>query len=75
MRCCLAARVPQWRLRPPVWSLRNSEVTGNTGASVGGISTIREMTLTNSTVNCNSPDDIFGPFTERNSRIGPPGPC
>jgi len=56
-------------------TLNNSRVTGNTAARAGGINAVRTATLNNSTVQCNSPDDIVGPFTENNSKVGPPAPC
>jgi pectin methylesterase-like acyl-CoA thioesterase len=56
-------------------TLNNSRVTGNAAGSAGGINTVRTATLSNSTVQCNSPDDIVGPFTETGSKIGPPAPC
>jgi pectin methylesterase-like acyl-CoA thioesterase len=56
-------------------TLKKSKVTGNTAANDGGINTVRTATLNNCTVQCNSPDDIVGPFTESNSKIGPPAPC
>jgi len=57
----------------------DSGVTGNTAVS-GGRQRRRHQhgphrDVNNSTVQCNSPDDIVGPFTEKNSKIGPPASC
>jgi hypothetical protein len=67
-------------------TLSNSSVRNNTASDSGGGLyndgrfveqgfPFGVMTVSNSSVRCNVPDDVSGPYTQKNSKIGPAGPC